>query len=447
MKRLPLFVFTLLLTVFPLAELPLSAADSARLTRTQQLAEQNDASGPLSGSVWGFLAVNLRGDTLACINPGRRLVPASNLKLITTGAALLSLGGNYRYTTTLATDAPIPDPSAASTLEGNLYIIGGGDPMLGELFPYLPGADGSFAPWLKLLKDNGIEEIDGDIIGDGSWFGARQYHPDWCVEDIATRDGVVPVGLTWRGRMEEEIPDGAYSAAYHFQQWLNEVDSTATAADGTVAPSPRLPVSGIALEGPAPDSLIRTLGVVESLPLRDLIRIANCQSDNFIAETLLKTLGKTASGDDSYAPSLDALKKALSPLGLMSASGQMRFADGSGLSRKNYVSPEFMVSFLRAMSCSKVWNDYLASLPFAGEPKTTLERRLPRRPYALRHRIRMKSGSMNGVRCFSGYILPATGGKERTIVFSILTNNAVAQGQQVYQIIDQMVESLAHENE
>ena len=197
---------------------------------------------------------------------------------------------------------------------------------------------------------------------------------------------------------------------------------------------------------PLPLDSLLILGTVSSLPLRELVRIANCQSDNFIAETLLKTLGKLRGDGDDYPSSIVALRKALSPIGLMSASGQMRFADGSGLSRKNYVSPEFMVSFLKGMYRSRVRKAFMASLPFAGEPKTTLENRLPKRPWALRHRILMKSGSMNGVRCFSGYILPSSGKAEETIVFSLLTNNAVAPSSQVYPLLDSLIESLAGEN-
>ena len=402
-------------------------------TATQRLAEQADAEGPLSGSVWGFLAVNLRGDTLVCLNPQRRLVPASNLKLITTGAALLALGENFRYTTTFATDAAtVPAATSGtdaavsdSTLHGNLYIIGGGDPLIGELFPYLPSPDETFGRWSKVLSDSGIRRIEGDILGDGSWFSEPQPHPDWNVEDLRTRDGVVPAGLTWRGKMGDSLPDSPSTAALHFREWLG----------GRANRAQPLPL----------DSLL-ILGTVPSLPLRDLVRIANCQSDNFIAETLLKTLGKLRGDGDDYPSSIVALRKALSPIGLMSASGQMRFADGSGLSRKNYVSPEFMVSFLKGMYRSRVRKAFMASLPFAGEPKTTLENRLPKRPWALRHRILMKSGSMNGVRCFSGYILPSSGKAEETIIFSLLTNNAVAPSSQVYPLLDSMIESLAGEN-
>ena len=430
------------------------AAPRRPSTATQRLAERNDADGPLAQSVWGFLAVNLRGDTLVCLNPQRRMVPASNLKLITTGAALLALGEDFRYSTTLATDAPsFPAPTGNlpdSVLRANLYIIGGGDPLLGELFPYLPSPDETFGRWSKALADAGVRRIEGSIIADGSWFAAPQYHPDWNVEDLQTRDGVVPSGLTWRGRMGDSIQDGPSSAALHYLAWLRfgdaaAVDSLAASSAPVHCPA----VTGIAREwaptDPSPDSLV-VLATLQSLPLRDLVRIANCQSDNFIAETLLKTLGKLRGDGDDYPSSIAALRRSLAPIGLMAASGQMRFADGSGLSRKNYVSPEFMVSFLKGMYRSRVRKAFLGSLPFAGEPKTTLENRLPKRSWALRHRILMKSGSMNGVRCFSGYILPSSGRAEETIVFSLLTNNAVASSSQVYPLLDSLIESLAGEN-
>lgn len=416
------------------------AAPRRPSTATQRLAERNDADGPLAQSVWGFLAVNLKGDTLVCLNPQRRMVPASNLKLITTGAALLALGEDFRYSTTLATDAPsFPAPTGNlpdSVLRANLYIIGGGDPLLGELFPYLPSPDETFGRWSKALADAGVRRIEGSIIADGSWFAAPQYHPDWNVEDLQTRDGVVPSGLTWRGKMGDSLPDSPSTAALHFREWLegcvrDSAESCATLPDRSQALSL--------------DSLT-VLGTVPSLPLRELVRIANCQSDNFIAETLLKTLGKLRGDGDDYPSSIAALRRSLAPIGLMAASGQMRFADGSGLSRKNYVSPEFMVSFLKGMYRSRVRKAFLGSLPFAGEPKTTLENRLPKRSWALRHRILMKSGSMNGVRCFSGYILPSSGRAEETIVFSLLTNNAVASSSQVYPLLDSLIESLAGEN-
>ena len=122
----------------------------------------------------------------------------------------------------------------------------------------------------------------------------------------------------------------------------------------------------------------------------------------------------------------------------------MQFYDGSGLSRKNYVTPDFTVRFLTAMTGTASFGDYLASLPQAGSG--TLASRLRSAPEAVRRRVRMKSGSMNGVRCFSGYILSSDGKPENTIVFSIMTNNTVVPSSKMNFIMDRIITLLAEEN-
>ena len=423
MKRLVSIVL-----ILALSGLALAAKGRKALSATQRLAEQNEAEGPLAQSVWGFCAVTMKGDTLVSLNPEKRLVPASNMKLITTGAALLNLGGDFIYKTGFATDGLVRD----SILFGNLYIIGGGDPLLGELFPYLPKPESVFQKWEQMLKEKGIKGIRGDIVGDGSYFSGELMHSYWSTEDLRTRDGVVPSGLSWRGKMGDSIPDGPYPAALHYLEWLNSGNSSVS-------------VMGCAIEGHA-DSLT-FLGEISSEPLRELAGIANRQSDNFVSETLLKTLGKHYFGADDYKSSTKALHKALSPLGLMAESGKMRFADGSGLSRKNYISPSFMVGFLRAMARSRAYGDFLNSLPYAGEKNTTLKNRLRNAPSALRERVRMKSGSMNGINCFSGYILSGDGEPSKTIVFSVFANNSVVSNSTVCSLLDEMIISLARENE
>ena len=144
----------------------------------QQMLDGLDAPGGLlEGSSWGFVAKTMKGEIIAQVHPNRRLVPASNMKLITTGVALAAYGGNYRMNTRFATDGEIKD----STLAGNLYIIGGGDPTLGELFSYLPGRD--FRKWRDALKAAGIKRVTGDVIGDGSYFKGERHHGDWSIED------------------------------------------------------------------------------------------------------------------------------------------------------------------------------------------------------------------------------------------------------------------------
>lgn len=111
--------------------------------------------------------------------------------------------------------------------------------------------------------------------------------------------------------------------------------------------------------------------------------------------------------------------------------------DGSGLARHNYISPDFFCRFLKSMSQSRSSAQYLSTLSVAGGS------RMKNCPDSLRRRVRMKSGSMNGVLCYSGYILPA-GGKGDTIVFSIMTNNIVEDPAAVCNFIDALLVKLCN---
>ena len=437
---------------------PDAAQSPATQTKTVQTSVEalDSKGGALGHAVWGVLAVNFKGDTLAKLNKGKCMVPASNMKLVTTAAAYLKLGRDYRFNTTIATDGQIKD----STLCGNLYIIGGGDPLIGNLFSYLPKEDVPFSKWNKILTDNGIAQIEGAVVGDGSYFCGELRHSDWSTEDERSKDGVVPSGLTWRGKMGDSIPDGPLAAATHFRRWLiaNGTPVSGTAAEtGVRQPSDRQCPDRAPLEGHGgalclsrtaivmPDSLT-ILGTAQSATLNHIASIANHQSDNFCAETLLKAIGKSNNGSDDYDTATTALHRALSPIGLAGPSAGMRFADGSGLSRKNYLSPEFLVSLLRGMARSRYYKDYLHSLPRPGRADGTLKTRLPKAPSAVKDRIYMKSGSMNGVRCFSGYILPSDGNTQNTICFSIMVNNYVGSQTKLAPVLDALILELANEN-
>lgn len=428
MKRFEVIVFAVFLAVSSAYPAAGSApADVSGTGKVQRLAETLDAKGgELEHAIWGILAVKFNGDTLASLNKGKCMVPASNMKLITTAAAYLKLGRNYRFTTTLATDGIIKD----STLVGNLYIIGGGDPLIGNLFSYLPKEDIPFGKWNKVLEENGIRRIEGDVAGDGSYFCPELRHTDWSSEDERSKDGVVPSGLTWRGKMGDSIPDGPLAAATHFHLWLTQ--------NG-------VPVDGEPVEAKAPDSL-KVLGTAQSATLNHIAGIANHRSDNFCAETLLKAIGKANNGRDDYDSATAALHRALSPIGLAGPSAGMRFADGSGLSRKNYVSPEFFVRLLTGMSRTQNYKDFLNSLPRPGQKDGTLASRMQKAPTATKNRICMKSGSMNGVRCFSGYILPSDGNSRNTIAFSVMVNNYVGRQADLAPVLDRLILELANEN-
>ncbi len=411
-------------------------------TNVQKLAERLDREEPFGNSIWGICAVNVKGDTIVSLNSRRRMVPASNMKLLTTGAALVSLGADYTFKTSFGYTGSIVD----SVLVGDLYVIGGGDPTIGNLFSYLPSASSTFGKWLAVLRGAGIKRIEGNVIGDGSYFDGNLRHTDWSSEDERTKDGVVPAGLTWRGKMGDPMPDGPLAAVSQFVNWLSSADTSFTVSGKALqgkAPSAEVTVLH-APEGYRPDSLVM-LGSVPSPQLRSLIRTANYESDNFTAETLLKALGLKFKGASDYTSATSALHRGLSPLGVATASTSMRFADGSGLSRKNYVSPAFFVSFLRAMARHAQYKTFLNSIPKLGSG--TLKTRMKDSPKSVKDRVYMKSGSMNGVRCFSGYILAGDGNPSRTICFSVLTNNAVASSSKTAQVLDNLIETLALENQ
>ena len=186
------------------------------------------------------------------------------------------------------------------------------------------------------------------------------------------------------------------------------------------------------------------LGTAWSAPLKDIVRDTNGESDNFYAETLLRAVALQSGLSGSQDDCQDAAEAGLRALGLRTDGACQQF-DGSGLSRKNYVSPDFFVRFLRKMMTLPVWEPFFSSLPMPGA-KGTLEDRFSKAPQEFKDRIHAKTGSMNGVRCFSGYILASDGDPKHTVVFSLLVNNCPAPSYQLVPAMDGIIEAIAAEN-
>ena len=123
----------------------------------------------------------------------------------------------------------------------------------------------------------------------------------------------------------------------------------------------------------------------------------------------------------------------------------VQIADGSGLSRQNYVSSDFICSFLQAMMSSPCFEDFVATLPSPGS-HGTLAGNMKNSPAEMKARIKVKSGSMNGVRCYSGYIIPTEGCKEDTIIFSLMVNNCTAPTWKTRSLLDKIMTALAEAN-
>jgi len=132
-----------------------------------------------SDARWGVLVVSLdRGDTLYSRNPREAMAPASNMKMITSAAALHHLGPDFRFRTWALADGPISE----GVLEGNLVLYGTGDPTLSDR--YHRTELGPFREIAERLRASGVEAVAGDLIGDGTYFSGPLIAPSWDPADL-----------------------------------------------------------------------------------------------------------------------------------------------------------------------------------------------------------------------------------------------------------------------
>lgn len=460
----------------------------------------------LKGAQVSILAVRAGKDTLVAVNPKQRCVPASNMKLLTSGAALRVLSSDFRFETTLARSGEIRD----SVLCGDLYIIGGADPTLGSTYKSCTPADTLFRRWTGIVRAAGIRRIEGRIVGDARFLDGQSEAPSWSYEDLGTYYGAGPTGLNFhenvldvdiapglakgdrvlafprypdlphirfsstavtspagcgdelylyntdlapvaelRGSYSADRPEktircsnrfAALSCAGLFRKALEEAGVMVLGGYADVSPSGILRDGATFPDGQkAPeDSLVR-LGSTFSPRLGTILKDLNHESDNFYAETLLRTVGKACTGSACYDSSYVAMASVLKGMALNPR--EIRIADGSGLSRKNFVSASFFVSFLTEMLRGEDSRVFVSSLPRPGTG--TLSSLMRGAPEELKSRIRMKSGSMGGIRCYSGYVLPENGSRENAVVFSVLVGGFVAPGREAAKAVEKIITEIA----
>lgn len=468
--------------------------------RIQEALESIAADPALSQAVISINAITGDGRTIAAINPDMMLVPASNMKLISTGAALHHFGPDYCFETAIGHDGIIAD----GVLEGNLYIIGGGDPTLGSKDSIAVNLDKVFGQWESILKNAGIRKISGRIIGDGRYFDGMTEEPTWLWNDIGTYYGSGATGLMFYENMQSfsaaagnQVGDPVkISPSYPEAPWMEFRYNCTTGKKGTgdrlymytsdLAPvaeirgtfavdraSKRLDCSnkypeytcayyfqkylkkkGIeCVEGIGDFRLetqweakgeINILGKTSSPALSRIVFETNHASNNLYAETLIRNLGREITGSACYDSSYVAINQVLKDLNVNISKG-VDIQDGSGLSRQNYISSDFFCRFLQAMMTSPHFESYIASLPSPGKDGT-LQYNMKSYPAEMKERILVKSGSMNGIRCYSGYIIPTEGCKEDSIIFSILVNNSTAPTWRLRPLLDKIMGTLAECN-
>jgi D-alanyl-D-alanine carboxypeptidase/D-alanyl-D-alanine-endopeptidase (penicillin-binding protein 4) len=173
---------------------------------------------------------------------------------------------------------------------------------------------------------------------------------------------------------------------------------------------------------------VMKIGHTESPALAQICRKTNVDSDNFYAESLLRAMGEAATGIAVYDSCLVAINEVLEDIVPGTSKGIVQ-KDGSGLSRANAVTPEWMAGYLAAMSGNKA---FVESIPRPGEGTISALKSLS--PW----KFRLKSGSMGGTLCYSGYVLDEAGNPR--ISFAIFTNNAAAKASEVRPALESLIQ-------
>jgi D-alanyl-D-alanine carboxypeptidase/D-alanyl-D-alanine-endopeptidase (penicillin-binding protein 4) len=324
-----------------------------------------------STSASGAVVVDLQtGRLLFARHPDLPLAPASNEKLTVSFTALRELGTTYRF----RTEVLARGYQDSGVWHGDVFLKGFGDPTLTSL---------QVERLATQIADLGITRIDGRVYGDESWFDAQRTAPGWKSSFYINECPPLSALVVDRGWYDHHTARQPALAAAGMLKLLLRKHGVA---------------SGVVGLGRAPDDAY-ALAQVDSDPLA-VVAEMNHESDNFIAEMLLKEVGAEAGTTGATAAGAAIVQRDLLSAGVPLAG--VRITDGSGLSLDDRLTARALSALLVA-----VWNDadlrnpFWASLPIAGI-NGTLDKRL-RKPPA-RGAVRAKTGTTDRASALSGYV-------------------------------------------
>jgi len=454
------------------------------------LADESFACGTTSLYVTDSL-----GNSLVAYNENISLIPASVLKLATTGAALEILGESRRFRTVIAYDGEI---KSNHILHGNLYIYGEGDPTLGS--KRMKGVEEGFlSNWVEAVKKVGIDSITGAIIADDTYFDTDYIPPTWSLGEIGDyyctaasgisifdnqfaltfnprtkgkyrakpnelapympdfifenkiRQGgsedILTIGgspysfrRTIRGTVPNlnvqttivgSLPDPAFVAAYFFDQALRNKGI------GTGKPCTsfrKLYEENDSLYKIVSSNNRQPIYTSFSPPLKDIVFYTNLASNNLFAEHLLNHIAIEKKQGNNTDAGVAVLKQFWYKAGI-DTSGLYLF-DGSGISRYNTITTKQLVQILRYMQKSETYTGFYNSLPIAGINGTL---KYFARNTVAQGMIRAKSGSMSRVQSYAGYAKTKTG---KTLCFAMMVNNFICTDKQARKKMEQVLVEL-----
>ena len=333
-------------------------------------------------------------DTIFSENVSDTVIPASNTKLFTTATALNLMGGNFILSTKILSVARVRN----GVLSGNLYIKGYGNSIFTEQ---------DLIEMVKGLKNKGIKKITGDIIGDDSYFDEDYSRDDW-INDELTDYRLPPVSALVldhnRTAVRERIRVRVARRRYRIKYVTVYKDVSNPPLFVAQALRIELVRNGIRVTGKAEKGITpNNAGTLteSTILLKDLIKIMDKHSDNFLAECLFKTIGAVSTGEQGNAfYSTQAVMRFIKDNGIFSKGTSL--VDGSGLSRYDLVTVGAIGGVLEKMYFDqKNYKDFYNALSVAGVDGT-LRNRMTGTP--AENNFHGKTGTLNGVSSLSGYL-------------------------------------------
>ena len=437
------------------------------------------SNSALRGAKVSFMAQMVdTGQVLASYNPDAIINPASNVKLVTAAAALRILKPEYRYRTRYYAWGPIID----GVLKGHLVVKGFGDPtVVTERLKKVASG----------LANMGIKKITGQVIVDDSFFDGVREAAGWDTEEAPERAYAAPVGalsLNYNAVSLLIRPDALGSPALmqveppaeyvtiegtvNTNRWGRRLhivtragpDTTLMQVAGTIRPRSKplrifrriydpglyfgsaltafLQIHGVEMRHDVVRGILpakaRLLYVDRSPTLGEVINTLNKYSNNFMAETLIKTIGADQSGTPgTFQNGLEAVRYFLeNEIGY--EPGSYIFGNGSGLNHVNKFSAQHMVQLLSHLYKDfEIGSEFVSSLGIAGTQGTIAFRM---RHTAAERRLRAKTGTLRGVSALSGYVVDP---QERVIAFSILAQGFSGRTSSIWKVQNAIGEALA----
>ena len=392
----------------------------------------------LRNANWGFVVYDPKTKKIiSSYNENASLIPASTTKLLTTETAMNLLGENFRWITQLEYSGAIED----GVLNGNLYIVGSGDPSLGTNKAGANSYRGIISDFMAAISDKGIKKVNGDIIIQTGVFklNKSQLLPESIVW-LENGNYYLPVGTTYEISPSNEKliakkanPFSENKNYYYISPYIGQMvyadkfeggflTTKLPDAPAYLANNLRLTMikSGLPVVGkvitkvtdPSPEKR-EVITNYQSPTLAEIVMYTNQHSDNALAEATLRMVGFQKLGNQTLEAGRMVVNNHLKSVGF--DTDGLNYYDGSGLSRSNVVTPISQVKYLANLMNEKYYKSFHESLPIGGQTGT-LKRMFNGSGNG---QVFAKTGTLNKVKTLAGYITTNSG---KTLVFSLFSN-------------------------